>query len=101
MSCGVGRRCGLDLVLLWLWGWLAATAPIQPLAWALPYAMGAALKKKTNDKKRKKKETIHNLKENVAQYWFLTNHFPLYSAFPHLEISIIMQKRERETVYIL
>ena len=34
-----------DLVLLWLWPRLAATAPIRPLAWELPYAMGAALKK--------------------------------------------------------
>ena len=41
---GVGCRCGLDLA--WLWRKLAATAPIQPLAWEPPYAMGAALKKK-------------------------------------------------------
>ena len=20
-SCGIGRRCGSDLALLWLWGW--------------------------------------------------------------------------------
>ena len=46
MSCGVGRRCGLDPELLWLWWRLAATAPIQPLAWELPYAAGAALKGK-------------------------------------------------------
>ena len=31
-SCGVGRRCGLDLVLLWLWHRPAATAPIRTLA---------------------------------------------------------------------
>ena len=28
VNCGVGRRCGLDPVLLWLWHRLAATAPI-------------------------------------------------------------------------
>ena len=33
MSCAVGRRCGSDLVLLWLWSRPAATAPIRPLAW--------------------------------------------------------------------
>ena len=44
MSCGVGRRRGLDLVLLWLWYRLVATAPIQPLAWEPPYAADAALK---------------------------------------------------------
>ena len=40
ISCGVGRRHGLDPALLWLWCRLAAVAPIQPLAWELPYAMG-------------------------------------------------------------
>ena len=44
MSCGVGRRHGLDLVLLWLWYGLVATAAIGLLAWGLPYAAGAALK---------------------------------------------------------
>ena len=34
-----------DPALLWLWLWLAAAAPIQPLAWELPYVMGAAKKK--------------------------------------------------------
>ena len=37
---------GSDLALLWLWCRLAAAAPIQPLAWEPPYAVGAALKKK-------------------------------------------------------
>ena len=32
--------------MLWLWVWLAAVAMIQPLAWELPYAVAAALKKK-------------------------------------------------------
>ena len=30
VSCGVGRRRGLDPVLLWLWRRLAATAPLHP-----------------------------------------------------------------------
>ena len=46
MSCGVGLRGGLDLVLLWLWCRTAAVAPIQPLAWEPPYATGVALKTK-------------------------------------------------------
>ena len=45
MSCGVGCRCCLDAVLLWLWRKLAALVLIRPLAWAPPYAMGAALEK--------------------------------------------------------
>ena len=50
MSYGVGyRRCS-DPTLLWLCYRLAAIALIRPLAWELPYAVGAALKK---DKKKK------------------------------------------------
>ena len=37
-------------MLPWLWCRPAAAALIQPLAWDLPYAAGAAL----NDKKKKK-----------------------------------------------
>jgi len=46
MSCGLGNRCGSDLVLLWLLCRPVAVALIQPLAWELPYAMGASLKSK-------------------------------------------------------
>ena len=47
-SCSVGRRCGSDPVLLWLWCRLAAAALIQHLAWELPSAVGVALKNKQN-----------------------------------------------------
>ena len=50
MSCGVGHRHGSDPTLLWLWCRPAATAPIRPLAWEPPYAVGAALEKKTKKK---------------------------------------------------
>ena len=50
VSCGVGCGCGSDPTLLWLWCSLAAVAPIQPLAWELPYAMGVAVKKKKQNK---------------------------------------------------
>ena len=43
-SCGVGHRCGLDLVLLWRRP--MDTTLIRLLAWEPPYAVGAALKKK-------------------------------------------------------
>ena len=46
--CGVGRRCGSDPALLWLWFRPAAAALIQPLAWELPCAMGVALKEENN-----------------------------------------------------
>ena len=50
MSC-VDRRHGSDPVLLGLWCRPAAIAPILPLAWEPPYAVGAALKRKTKKTK--------------------------------------------------
>ena len=46
MSCGVGCRHGSDLALLLAVVWAVAVALIQPLAWELPYALGAAHEKK-------------------------------------------------------
>ena len=42
-SCGVGHRCGsgVDVAV----AQSAAAAPIQPLAWELPYVAGVAIKK--------------------------------------------------------
>jgi len=61
VSCGVGRRCGSDPELLWLWCRLAAVAPIQPLAWELPYIESAALNKKAKQNKSKQNKTLHLL----------------------------------------
>ena len=55
MSYGVGRRCSLDPVLLWLLK-TSAVAPIQPLVREPPYAVGAAKKNKKKKKKEKKKK---------------------------------------------
>ena len=52
VSRGVGCRHGNDPA--WLWCGLAATAPIQPLAWEPPYAVGVA---QENGKKKKKKKS--------------------------------------------
>ena len=51
MSCDVGHKCGLGLVLLWLWCRSAAEALIQTLAWEHPRAVGVAQKKKAKKKK--------------------------------------------------
>ena len=56
VSCGVGCRHTSDLALLWQWHKLAAAAPIGPLAWEPPYAVGASLKRK------KKKKTFERIK---------------------------------------
>ena len=41
-------------MLLWLGCRLAFATPIPPLAWELPYAIGAALKRKIKKKEEKK-----------------------------------------------
>ena len=61
VSCGVVHRHSSDPTLLWLWYRPAATAPIRPLAWELPYAMcadGKRKKKKEEEKAKKKKENL-------------------------------------------
>ena len=46
MSCFVVLSHGLNRALLWLCCRQEAVALIRPLAWELPYAMGAALNAK-------------------------------------------------------
>ena len=50
-----------DPALLWLWCRPAATAPIRPLTWEPPYAMGEALKKKDKRQKTKNKQKTMGL----------------------------------------
>ena len=70
MSCGVGRRRGLDLALLWLRRGPAATAPIRPLAWESPYAAGAALKRQKQTKTLTEKKMYFGkfLKRNFRRH---------------------------------
>ena len=55
--CDVGRRCGSDPALLWLWYRLATPRLTGLPAWEPPYAMGAALKDKKQKKEEEKKST--------------------------------------------
>ena len=57
MSYGVGHRRSSDPALLWLWCRPAAVAPIGPLAWEPPYAVGAALKRQKTTTTTTTKET--------------------------------------------
>ena len=57
MSCRVGRGYGSDPVLPRLWLRSAAAAPIGPLTWEPPYAVGAALKRQKAENKTNKQKT--------------------------------------------
>ena len=85
-SCGVSCRHSLDPVLLWLWSRPAATALIPLLAWEIPYAAGAALKK------RQKKNSFaysHAITQKFIPNRSL-HRVPMISAFfglhPHVEV---------------
>ena len=64
MSCGVGRRCGSNPELLWLWLRPMATALIGPLAWEPPNVAGAALEKAKRQNKQTKKAIKNNKNDN-------------------------------------
>jgi len=68
MSCGIRHRCGLDPTLLWLWCRLAAAVSIRPLAWELPYAKGAVLKKQ---KQTSPPKTHHKNSEQLRSPWYV------------------------------
>ena len=61
-----------DLALLWLWCRPAAAAPIQPLAWELPYATGAVLKQ-NKTKKQTKLSEHRGVEENSWSYKCIDN----------------------------
>ena len=65
-SCGVGRRHGSDPVLLWLWCRLVATAPIRPLTWEPPNAIGAALEKTKRQKPTNRKNPVHPCQTGIV-----------------------------------
>ena len=73
MSCGVGHRRSLDPALLWLWRRPAATAPIRPLAWEPPYAVGVAL-----EKAKRQKQTNNVSEENMKWY----SNFVVHEQYP-------------------
>ena len=87
MSCGVGHRCGLDLVFFWLWCRLATVAPIGHLAWEPPCTEGVGLKR--FKKKEKKKELYFTASSRTClseQLCFVFKGFPASNIF-----SIIMK----------
>ena len=59
------------MVFLWLWCRSAVAAPIQPLAWEPPYAMGTA-------PKRQKKKTQKKLSLSQKSFGFSLKLFLYY-----------------------
>ena len=58
--------------LLWMWCRPAATAPIGPFTWELPYAAGVALKRKKINKEGMGVPTIAQwVKNPTAAAWLL------------------------------
>ena len=56
MSCGVGHRLSLDLILLWLWCRPAATVLLGPLALGISICHRCSPQKTKEKEKKKKKE---------------------------------------------
>ena len=71
MTCGIDHRHGSDLALLWLWHRPAAIAPIRPLAWEFPYAVGAALKRQKTKQNKKTKLVYLPLSQAATQKFHL------------------------------
>ena len=88
MSCGVGGRHGSDPTLLWLWCRLAAIAPIRPLAWELPYAVGVAQKSK-----KKKKKVYHILLIHSS----VDGHLSCFHVWAIVDSAAMLQNRNRQT----
>ena len=72
MSCGAGRRCGLDPVLQWLWCRPAAAALIQNTSPGISICPRCGHKK---ERKKRGKEKVFQLvnEEEMIAYHFATS----------------------------
>ena len=83
-----------DPELLWLWCRPAAAAPIQLLAWELPYAMGGALKRQQTKTilssilKRKPRSIKSSPSVHCTVYLTLSKIFLSYFS-PHFNVSFL------------
>ena len=91
MCCSLDHRYGSDLALLWRRP--AATAPIQPLTWELPYAASTALKSKKLKKKKFFLQNTYFLILKFLHFHYLPQHLAFSSErFFH---------RETKWIYLL
>ena len=93
VSCGVGCRCGLDPMLLWLWCRPATVAPIRLLAWEPPCATDVALKNKQTNKQTNK---------NLLHLTSLTNsiYLQLYSCPMFLQPNLEAKQLEKRFYFV-
>ena len=80
-------------MLLWLWRRPAAIAPIRPLAWQSPYAVGVALEKAKRQKTNK--QTKNNTKFIARLILQDTSEDPinhLLLLYYNNQMSLLMQK---------
>ena len=82
MSCGVGRRRGSDLALLWLWRRLVSTAPIRPLAWEPPYAAGVAQQMAKDQQQQQKNDSL-SVQEQKHTYVGIYTHTVYVYIYTH------------------
>ena len=67
----MGHRHSLDPELLWLWQRPVATAPIRPLAWEPPYAVGVAQEKTKRQKNNNNNFEKFKIKEHSERILFI------------------------------
>ena len=72
-------------MLLWLWFRLVAVAPIQHLAWKLPYTSDAALKSKKKKKTYRVGSDSYLWDRNTDIF---TLGFPIYTWNGHVNLSL-------------
>ena len=89
MSCGVGFRRGLDLALLWCRP--VAVASIQPLAWKLPCAIGAALKGKKKKKEKKTQIYCNIYSANISTFCMYFYFFMVLKKTKNYDINVNYQ----------
>ena len=68
-----------DMALPQLWCRLAAAAQIRPLAWELPYALGAAIKNKIKPSKQ--------TKNRLSEYYSSGQSINVYAKFTNHQVS--------------
>ena len=82
-------------MLLWPWCRLAAATVIQPLAWQPPYAVGVALKRQKDKKKKKNKTLKHNFIQFVkSPYVIITKVY-----FSYLSTLSVFQYKTQGIIY--